>query len=147
MVKNPIIDDRIFLNGNKLFFLEPLEATAMTCYLFWTRQIYSLIIDKDITTKIAIKKLHKFLNEVQNFISWHYVYGSKYDTPFWKQAQYDALLKFENRDDYFDIIYNLIQNENLVECISKSEEENWVDYGQWPMANFKHWYDGMNLPN
>ena len=37
MAKNPVIDNRIFLTGNRLFFVEPLESTATASYLYWAR--------------------------------------------------------------------------------------------------------------
>ena len=33
VARNPIVDDKIFLNGNRLFFLEPLESTAAQAYV------------------------------------------------------------------------------------------------------------------
>ena len=47
IAKEPVIDDRIFLNGNRLFFLEPLEATALQTYLYMVRLITDAIIYKD----------------------------------------------------------------------------------------------------
>ena len=35
MANNPVMDGRIFMNGNKYFFIEPLEATSITGYLVW----------------------------------------------------------------------------------------------------------------
>ena len=44
VANEPIIDDRVMLNGNKLFFLEPLEATAMGAYINASRYYYDYII-------------------------------------------------------------------------------------------------------
>ena len=49
IAKRPIIDDRIILGGNRLFFLEPLEATAIQAYLFWAQRTFWWILIKAIS--------------------------------------------------------------------------------------------------
>ena len=60
MAREPIIDDRIFLQGNKLFFLEPLESTATEAYLDWTKETYSAIING------TTPNIKKYIRRVQN---------------------------------------------------------------------------------
>ena len=85
--KKPIIDDRIILSGNRLFFLEPLESTAIAAYLKWARSTWDWIIDKKVTPEFITNEVHTYINQIQNFILWHYSYGSKYNTPFWEAAK------------------------------------------------------------
>ena len=33
VAKNPMVDDRIVLNGNRLFFLEPMESSSVLGYI------------------------------------------------------------------------------------------------------------------
>ena len=62
--------------------------------------------------------------ELQNIIMWHYQYGSKYDTPFWKYAK---SLPFNPDQRFYDV------------ANGKLDEE----YGQWEQWNFENWKDGV----
>ena len=33
------------------------------------------------------KDIKKYIRKLQNFILWHYQFGSRYDTPFWNHAK------------------------------------------------------------
>ena len=137
VAKNPIIDDRIILNGNKLFFLEPLEATAIGSYLHWIRLTWDWIIDGNTTPTLIAKDFHEYVSMVNNFISWHYMYGSKYDSPFWKEAK-----KISFKDSLFDKNLLNAKQHSFEELLHRSKEEGYW-YGQWSAWNFKYWYEGM----
>ena len=51
VAKNPVIDDRIVLNGNRLFFLEPLESSGVGGYLQVARWSMNSFISKSISSK------------------------------------------------------------------------------------------------
>ena len=136
--KNPIIDDRIFLNGNRLFFLEPLEATALQTYLQWARDAFG-VVTKDTSSLDAVKNIKTYIEQVQNFVLWHYQFGSKYDTPFWKYAK---TLVFK------DPIFNRYLKESRKK--SRDDLDSWStvvseDYAFWQPINFKIWDEGMAL--
>ena len=140
ITKRPIIDDRIILGGNRLFFLEPLEATAIQAYLFWAQRTFWWIIDNKSKPIYATQELYKYTTQLQNFILWHYMHGSKYDTPFWKFAG-----GFKINDDEFDNIIESIKKFSLIDIIDKQIDIG-VDvhgYGQWMPWNFKTWYEGI----
>ena len=130
VAREPIIDDRIFLQGNKLFFLEPLESTAIEAYLHWTKEIYSAIING---TRPNIKK---YIKRVQNFILWHYQFGSKYDTPFWDYAK--SLIST-------DETFNKFRDASVSMSWDKAIGNTDYGYAQWPPFSFKYWYEGMTL--
>ena len=130
MAREPIIDDRIFLQGNKLFFLEPLESTATEAYLHWTKEIYGAIING------TTPNIKKYLRRVQRFILWHYQFGSKYDTPFWDYAK----TIFDTDDSFNKFLY-------VSEQMSWDQAIGNIKYGyaQWPPFSFKYWAEGMTL--
>ena len=138
VVKDPVIDKRIFLNGNKLSFLEPLESTAVQTYI----DVVGYFIDelsKDFNCRRYSDKVITYIRKVKNFILWHYQFGSKYDTPFWDYAK-----SFTFKDDDFDYILNFSKN------LSRKEYTGIVNiiggkytYSQWQPYAFKLWYDGM----
>ena len=97
MAKNPVLDGRIFMNGNKYFFIEPLEATSITGYLVW--------IERTLQYVMGNAKLHDIVADNQrdiqenaNFLLYHYAHGSEFDTPFWDYAKglYKPCRVFDN---------------------------------------------------
>tara|TARA_R100000005_G_C4981489_1_gene191150 strand:+ start:159 stop:1307 length:1149 start_codon:yes stop_codon:yes gene_type:complete len=91
---------RIFLNGNRALFFEPIQATSIGCY----SMINKLIVDY-INHDIEIDKLQedyeKMIKEALMFINIHYSKGSVYDSPFWKMSQ-DASKKCINEYDVYN---------------------------------------------
>ena len=47
------------------------------------------------------REILEYINQVKNFVLWHYQFGSKYDTPFWDYAK---TLAFEDKvfDQFLD---------------------------------------------
>jgi len=141
LAKNPIVDDRILLNGNRLFFIEPLESSSVQTYLEWARYSYDALINKKKTIKNASCDIKRYINQIQNFVLWHYQFGSKYDTPFWDYTKSLII------DD--PIFYNWVDS---IRSIDRGDvltpfyggfNTNPSEYGFWPPISFKYWYDGM----
>ena len=126
VVKDPVVDDRIFLNGNRLFFLEPLEASALETHLQWARYVLDMVLTKSISMGEGKKNIRDYIEKVQNFILWHYHFGSKYDTPFWEYAR---TLTFN--DPHFNMFLRQ-KGEGL--------------YAYWDSLPFKNWQEGMTIP-
>jgi len=140
VAKNPVIDDRIFLNGNRLCFLEPLEATAIETYLKVSWIVMDQIIHKKTNSEQTRNSILKLVDQIQTFILWHYYFGSKYDTLFWKEAS-----KLSFQDPTFYSLIDKVKRE-----IKK--EERWADddtyslhnlYGVWLPFSVDNWYRGM----
>ena len=151
---NPI-DDRVILQGNRLFFLEPMESTATETYLDWARATFRAIILKEHTKDDAIKDMKKYIRQVQNFILWHYQFGSKYDTPFWDHAKtmifHDPLFdKFLNKattlklEELEEVTFSSTYNSGVT---WKNDHYRSATFGYavWPLMSFKNWYEGMTL--
>ena len=139
VVDDPIIDDRIFLNGNRLFFLEPMESSSVQAYIEWIKMCWDYIFHgRDPRRKIA-----NYINNIQNFILWHYQFGSKYDTPFWDYAKtltfndedFDEFLEYSRGFDEHDIFPSNDLYGGFADTIL---------YAQWPPYSFRRWDDGMN---
>lgn len=133
---NFILGDRVFLNGNKLMFLEPLEANSNPTYVHAT-QTYLNHIQGHYSKEDVYREISSYIFEVQNYLLWHYQSGSIYETPFWNYAKslkfYD--LKF---NDYFD----MSKNNSTDKLWAHMEGEcNPVPYGQWYLPSFKNWID------
>ena len=153
MHMNPV-DDRVILQGNRLFFLEPMESTATETYLEWARSTFSVIIEGNRSSNDAVKGIKKYIRQIQNFILWHYQFGSQYDTPFWEYAK--GLLFHDPR---FDKFLNKATTLSLEECEEISYKNyhsgiTWRDsgyyeiellYSVWPLMSFKNWHEVMTL--
>ena len=72
------------------------------------------------------KNIRDYIEKVQNFILWHYHFGSKYDTPFWEYAR---TLTFN--DPHFNMFLRQ-KGEGL--------------YAYWDSLPFKNWQEGMTIP-
>jgi hypothetical protein len=142
VAKKPIIDNRIILSGNRLFFLEPLESTAIAAYLTWGRFVWDWIIDKKSTPESITNQFHAHVDQIQNFIMWHYTFGSKYNTPFWKAAK-----KLKIKDPLFHEVLNEAKLSPMVELIEADTIGSSDSYGQWHKYNLKCWYNGMTKVN
>jgi len=140
IAKKPIIDNRIILGGNRLFFLEPLEATAIQAYLFWAQRTFWWIIDKRSNPNFATQEFYKYTTQLQNFILWHYMFGSKYNTPFWKFTEEITII-----DDEFNNIVDANKKFSLIDIIDDQIDigVSLHGYGQWMPWSFKNWYEGM----
>jgi len=137
--KNVIIDDRIILNGNRLFFLEPLESSSTQAYIEVVRYFGFCMEDKKLFKELEWRT-HNYIRRLQNFVLWHYQFGSKYDTPFWDYAK---RLKFI--DSNFDSLLKECKGDTWEEIHRKVNQEGGgtPSYGQWGNYAFKVWYEGM----
>ena len=143
VAKNPMIDDRIILNGNRLFFLEPLESSSTQTYIQWADYIMKNILTKEVSSSEASKECRRYVEELQNFVLWHYQCGSKYNTPFWdyaksltfKDPEFDSILYESRSYDQYGIIPKSFGGHSM-------EVEDCF-YGQWTPYSFKVWDQGM----
>ena len=152
IAKNPVIDDRIILNGNKLFFIEPLEATAIQSYLQVADITFNWIVRKNLDVGSVKKEIRRNLYQIKNFILWHYQTGSIYDSPFWKYAkelsaeisdpEFNRMVKYAIDNDGYRLRDFTFMNKN--EHFFRNPED--LRYGQWFPWNFKNWYNGINIP-
>jgi len=145
LAKSCFYGERTILNGNRLSFLEPLEATSTSFYenVAMTALGY---ISHGVDKEICNKRIRTEMLEIQNFVLWHYQFGSKYDTPFWEYAkslsfdpgpQFNKVLECSKKHSYSDIIRQRSRDRN-----------NSIDnpsYAHWSASAFKIWTDGMEL--
>ena len=147
---------KIILNGNRLAFLEPMESTAIGFYLEVARKTFDWVINRDhflspeaglemkvLQSKEVITNIYKEFHEIQKFILWHYIKGSVYDTPFWRDAQTKTTATFEQPDERFNEIVNLAKSIDSTDCRALPTPTGGPSaiYGQWPPLSIKTWHD------
>ena len=75
------------LNGNRLFFLEPLQALSLDYYKLLSEDIVDFVERRDYNA--FVRANHRFRQEMLDYqyaLSLHYQFGSPYDTPFWNRV-------------------------------------------------------------
>lgn len=123
-LKDDPIEGRVIANGNNLFFLEPLESTAVQTYIEWNRSIYDFIFNCPTADEVS-RHIKSYTRKTQNFILWHYLHGSRYDSPFWSYAK---SLRIEDPEFYK---FTNLTKDNKKEM-----------YAQWENNSFKIWKNG-----
>lgn len=83
---NPFVGERTLLNGNQCAFIEPLEATATGLYHWIAKVGFDFFVNK-MEIPECTKLIHKEVNQIEQFILWHYKTGSKFNTPFWEHVK------------------------------------------------------------
>lgn len=131
IAKNCYYGQRTFLNGNRLSFLEPLEATSSSFYSYAARCFWDHIVDK-VPKDTCNVNLRKEMKKIETFILWHYQKGSKYDTPFWDYAK--SLPFFVDTD--FQLQIDKCKSGDMISC-----KRNSMGYSQWGTNSFKYWVD------
>ena len=139
VVKDPFVTDRIILNGCRLFFLEPLEATAISVYLAWVAICFDHIILKRISAQQATEMIKTRVQQVQDFILYHYGFGSKWDTPFWDYAK--KMKDNHLNDPEFWKFMNY--SSSTKPHWSTDETENKMQYGVHQPLSFRNMYEGL----
>jgi tryptophan halogenase len=123
VAKNMFTGKKTILQGNAYGFVEPLEATAIGFYQNLCNQAKKTIYNGKDKRKVN-DKMRSIMNRIETFILWHYQFGSKYDTPFWKYAK---SLPFNPDDTFKEIIGNIDGNtKGLI-------------YNPWTNVAFKVW--------
>ena len=107
----------------------------------WVKYIKDAILTKKDSCSNASKEVRRYIEQVKNFVLWHYQGGSKYDTPFWDYAK---SLTF--KDEAFDAMLYESRTYDKYGIMPKSYGGYTTDgneYGQWSAYSFKVWYQGM----
>jgi hypothetical protein len=87
-------------NGNRLMFLEPLQALSLYYYKRFAAHICQFVEDKKHENYIKYnQKYYKDMFDYQLSLAWHYSYGSKHETSFWVDVK-------ERANDLLNISYN-----------------------------------------
>ena len=128
---------KIILNGNRLAFFEPMEATAVLSYLKVATVTFDWVVNNDHLSQKAEMSIKNFYYEIQKFILYHYIKGSVYDTPFWRDAQTKTTAIFEQPDEKFQSLINYVKSTDYIDL-----NQNDNDYGPWNLYSIKRWYEG-----
>ena len=96
--KEIIPKEKIAINGNRLFFLEPLQALSLHYTSVFASFICDYINDPTEVNRQIINS--KYLTEMwihQMMLAYHYQYGSRYKSEFWNKTVENAkdMMKYQ----------------------------------------------------
>ena len=141
LAKEPLRIDsngrKIILNGNRLAFYEPMESTAVLSYLKVATVTFDWVVNNGRLSQKTEMSIKNFYYEIQKFILYHYIKGSVYDTPFWRDAQTKTTAIFEQPDEKFQSLINYVKSTDYIDL-----KQNDNDYGPWNLYSIKRWYEG-----
>lgn len=131
--KKILREPRIGMNGNKLFFFEPLQALSLLYYHINAEYLCEYLEDRN---KINFSDTnYKYLNsitEYQKILAFHYRFKSIYDTLYWNKisekadmiskcfsniADVDALIYSFKNDLFFKENFDIINNFSSIGCM------------------------------
>ena len=133
IAKDIFVGERTILQGNRLGFVEPMEATSLSFYHYVCRVIWDGI-HGEIDRVTMNNRIRDRMKKNETFVLWHYQNGSKYDTPFWEYAK---SLPF-NPDDEFKSNLEDSRKLSLRESYHIDREEG-RSYADWGQRSFKIW--------
>jgi len=134
--------NKTLLNGNRLFFFEPLESNATPMYGIAVNEFINSVIRHGERGAVYAKKKYQILiQETYQWVMWHYMYGSKYDSEFWKYAQDQS--KNYKYSKHFTYLINYVRKTcNWEKFVDQYEfpdriisEFDYTDYATWYFNN------------
>ena len=133
IAKNMYQGERTILNGNRLFFFEPMESNSGSFY----DSVSSLsgVLSPSHKPQ-ANATIQRVAERIQNFIMWHYAKGSKYDTPFWDYAIQLSKGTFDKDEEFIQIL-EFIRSRSETQIIKKDFGNAYYD--QWPGYSIENW--------
>jgi len=145
LAKSCFQGERTILNGNRLSFLEPLEATS-TGFYEKVAMVALNHIARGVDKEVCNASIRFEMKQIENFILWHYQYGSKFNTSFWEYAKslpfnpennFNEVVEYSINHSYSDIVRERVRDRNSV--------LNCGFYGPWTAYAFRIWADGVGL--
>lgn len=78
-------------NGNRLFFIEPLQALSLYYYIDFAKAICNFLENTSDLNFYNINNYYEYeMWAYQLSLAFHYQYGSSFDSPFWEKIQGEA---------------------------------------------------------
>ena len=138
--------DRVVYNGNKSFFLEPLESSSIVLINHIQRIAFDLWNNAQTPQTLDNLNLDYIRNvsETETMIMLHYFAGSVYDTEFWKFSNeqgkkcIETAVKYDSK--FIDIIKHAVETKHSNLCDSKLP-----DYGCWWPGSFCQNLQGLGI--
>lgn len=124
-------------NGNKLFFVEPLQALSLYHYVIFAKAICKFLDDKNDLSFIEANKYYlDTIYAYQQTLAFHYRYGSIYDNEYWtdmKNISNGILDTNVNSDENI-----LIKNLEIYKKTNGEIDNTWIGLYNYPAVKTIH---------
>lgn len=127
-------------NGNRLFFLEPLQALSVYYYIEFAKEICEYLNNvKYETFERANKNYLERMFEYQMSLAWHYSYGSIFDSEYWTNVK-------QNANQFLNLNHNYSHETLLRQYIhdSRYQSRDFLHIGPFSYIDFRAIHGGMN---
>ena len=116
-----------------------MESTALQTYIMTNRYIFDYLFLKTKTIKETTTRIHRYIEQIENFVLQHYHYGSNYDTPFWRYAN-----RLNFKDEELELELKRIKMG--APSVRDGTPENYTtkQYGMWSVESIHNWENGMS---
>ena len=103
---NEIVSGRVYKNGNRALFFEPLLANSMFLYIYVARLIYDHIAAGQPAAQCN-GLFVKAVQEMEDVISYYYQGGSTFDTEVWRAIAESARARLQRRTQFGEYLGKL----------------------------------------
>ena len=127
--------NRVAYNGNASFFLEPMEATSITCMSQFNKVCYELNYNGWTPERANDYYLEKF-KKIEFAIAMHYYPGSVYNTAFWKFAKErgEKCMNDLKSEDFRELLKKVKydRDNNIFDVhLGGPQFGHWISYYSW----------------
>tara|TARA_B100001996_G_scaffold360938_1_gene327315 strand:- start:156 stop:1292 length:1137 start_codon:yes stop_codon:yes gene_type:complete len=142
--KKEPIEGNVFSNGMRLSFIEPLESTSLETYLVWSNMCCD-VMWKGLPVSTANYVFGRMMKEIEEYILWHYAFGSKYDTPFWQHASslMPANSELNSMGEEFNIMKDKWNGDLGKVWMDVATDTDHKEFGLWSFWNIQMWHSAM----
>jgi len=134
--------ERVIFNGNRSFFLEPLEATSISLMNIIQRDSFD-VWNLNISIEQANLKYIRSIREIETMIMLHYFSGSIYNTEFWKYAKENGKQSIENSLKHDKKFLEFIQYALNIKQSNLCDQK--PSYGSWWVGSFCQNIKGLGI--
>ena len=140
---NELLSGRVFKNGNKALFFEPLLANSQFLYIYAARLIYDhIVLGQEASRCNAL--FVRAVQQMEDVISYYYKGGSTYESEPWRSAAAQASTRLQRRTEFSDYL------RGLAELKQKGVMHSGAAYGfspqSWQIVDEHMGYGSFDMP-
>lgn len=131
-------------NGNRLFFFEPLQALSLLYYDFSVKLISKFLEERSTHSYYDCNKSYlDLMYEYHIALSFHYQYGSKHNTEYWKRTTNSAQKYIDHNPNYkIESLYDQYYGDKISKGIDNNPSDI-LKLGCFQYLDFRDIHSGM----
>jgi len=128
-------------NGNRLFFVEPLQALTLRFYEVFAHYICDFV--ENTSYKCFAESNLSYMRRMYSYfetLSYHYKFGSIYESSFWKGIKEQSINFLSFNQNVLDLE---VFKQNILHYKRTNGAENYATIGTFDVLSLKDIYEGM----